>query len=127
MNQKDYAKAVETYKKALRNNPNDDQTRYNYALAKDAGERTAKPRPKQDQDNKDKQNQDQKNSDNKDNGKSPKDEGGSKRPRQSGGKGKTRIRARRSLTKIKILKTNRRPEHNRQNSLLNRLKTYWRP
>ena len=34
MNRKDYAKAVETYKEALRNNPKDDQTRYNYALAK---------------------------------------------------------------------------------------------
>lgn len=29
----DYAQAVETYKKALRNNPKDDETRYNLALA----------------------------------------------------------------------------------------------
>ena len=34
MKQKDYTKAVEAYKNALRNNPNDDETRYNYALAK---------------------------------------------------------------------------------------------
>ncbi len=34
MNEKDYTKAVEAYKNALRNNPNDEQTRYNYALAK---------------------------------------------------------------------------------------------
>jgi tetratricopeptide (TPR) repeat protein len=34
MKEKDYAKAVEAYKNALRNNPNDEQTRYNYALAK---------------------------------------------------------------------------------------------
>src|SRR5690606_34561729 len=34
MNQKNYSGAVEAYKNALRNNPNDDQTRYNLALAK---------------------------------------------------------------------------------------------
>jgi tetratricopeptide (TPR) repeat protein len=34
MKQKDYAKAVEAYKNALRNNPKDEQTRFNYALAK---------------------------------------------------------------------------------------------
>lgn len=31
--QKDYAKAIEAYKESLRNNPNDDETRYNLALA----------------------------------------------------------------------------------------------
>ena len=31
--QKDYAKAVEAYKQSLRNNPHDDETRYNLALA----------------------------------------------------------------------------------------------
>ena len=35
MAEKDYAGAVESYKNALRNNPNDDQTRYNFALAKE--------------------------------------------------------------------------------------------
>lgn len=34
MKAKDYANAVEAYKNALRNNPADEQTRYNYALAK---------------------------------------------------------------------------------------------
>lgn len=34
MNAKDYANAVEAYKNALRNNPADEETRYNYALAK---------------------------------------------------------------------------------------------
>jgi tetratricopeptide (TPR) repeat protein len=34
MTEKAYDKAVEAYKNALRNNPLDDQTRYNYALAK---------------------------------------------------------------------------------------------
>ena len=35
MKQKDYPQAVEAYKNALRNNPLDDETRYNYALAKE--------------------------------------------------------------------------------------------
>lgn len=34
MNAKDYGNAVEAYKNALRNNPADEETRYNYALAK---------------------------------------------------------------------------------------------
>jgi tetratricopeptide (TPR) repeat protein len=34
MKAKDYAAAVEAYKNALRNNPADEETRYNYALAK---------------------------------------------------------------------------------------------
>lgn len=34
MNEKNYTKAVESYKNALRNNPSDEQTRYNFALAK---------------------------------------------------------------------------------------------
>ncbi|WP_333693393.1 tetratricopeptide repeat protein [Flavobacterium sp.] len=35
MKEKQYSKAVEAYKNALRNNPSDEQTRYNYALAKE--------------------------------------------------------------------------------------------
>jgi tetratricopeptide (TPR) repeat protein len=34
MKDKDYSNAVEAYKNALRNNPNDEETRYNFALAK---------------------------------------------------------------------------------------------
>lgn len=34
MKEKNYTKAVEAYKNALRNNPNDDESRYNFALAK---------------------------------------------------------------------------------------------
>ncbi|MFQ3351660.1 MAG: Ca-activated chloride channel family protein, partial [Candidatus Marivariicella framensis] len=34
MKKKEYEKAVESYKNALRNNPSDNETRYNYALAK---------------------------------------------------------------------------------------------
>ena len=54
MKQKDYAQAVQAFKNALRNNPMDEETRYNYALAKELLE-------------KDNQNQDQQNQeDNKD-------------------------------------------------------------
>ena len=79
MNQKDYPKAVETYKEALRNNPKDDQTRYNYALAKELLENENQNQDQnQDQENKDnqdQQNQDQQNQDNKDSGEqSPKDD-----------------------------------------------------
>ena len=35
MKNKEYQKAVEAYKQALRSNPNDDETRYNLALAKE--------------------------------------------------------------------------------------------
>jgi tetratricopeptide (TPR) repeat protein len=35
MKEKEYGQAVEAYKNALRNNPSDEETRYNYALAKE--------------------------------------------------------------------------------------------
>ena len=64
MQEKDYQNAVDNYKEALKNNPQDDATRYNYALAKNM---LKKEQEKQkDQNNKDnkndqnKQNQDQK-------------------------------------------------------------------
>jgi tetratricopeptide (TPR) repeat protein len=50
MKEKEYAKAVEAYKNALRNNPNDEQTRYNYALAK----KMQKDNPEKKDDKKDK-------------------------------------------------------------------------
>ncbi len=63
MKKKDYSKAVESYKNALRNNPKDDETRYNYALAKELLEKE-----KQKDQNKDK------NKDKKDKNKSDKKE-----------------------------------------------------
>ena len=61
MQKKAYEKAVEAYKNALRNNPADEQTRYNYALAKKMLEQ------EQQQQNQDQQDQDQQqNQDNKD-------------------------------------------------------------
>ena len=66
---KDYAKAVDAYKKSLRNNPADDETRYNLALAqkmlKDQQQNKQNQDQNQDQ-NKDQQKQDQKQDQNKD-------------------------------------------------------------
>lgn len=79
MQLKDYKRAVEAYKNALRNNPNDDETRYNYALAKKMLE---------DEKNKDEENKDQQNDKDKkgdkdkdqrdDNQEDPKDQPGDK-------------------------------------------------
>ncbi|HSD13815.1 MAG TPA: tetratricopeptide repeat protein [Flavobacterium sp.] len=61
MTEKNYQGAVEAYKNALRNNPNDEETRYNYALAK---QKLKENPPKKDDNKKDKdkdkdQNKDQ--------------------------------------------------------------------
>jgi tetratricopeptide (TPR) repeat protein len=50
MKEKDYSNAVEAYKNALRNNPADEETRYNYALAK----KMLKENPPKNDKNKDK-------------------------------------------------------------------------
>lgn len=78
MMDKNYEAAAEAYKNALRNNPSDEETRYNYALAKKkkkenppkdnkkdkkgGGGQDQKPQPKNDDGNKDKGN-DKKDSD----------------------------------------------------------------
>ena len=69
MNAKDYQNAVEAYKNALRNNPTDDETRYNLALAKEMLEKNPPKGGDGEDDNKDnKENEDQKeNQENKDN------------------------------------------------------------
>ena len=82
---KDYAKAVDAYKMSLHNNPTDDETRYNLALAQkmlkdqqqnqqnqDQNQDQNKDQQKQDQ-NKDKQN-DQKQDEKKDQQQPPKSE-----------------------------------------------------
>ena len=77
MQKKEYQNAVEAYKNALRNDPSDEETRYNYALAKELLEKDKPPEEqeqdqekKEDQNEKeeDKGNQDQKNEDQKNNG-----------------------------------------------------------
>jgi len=56
--------SIEAYKKALLNNPKDDETRYNLAYAQEKLKQQQKQN-KQNQDNKNQQNKDQKNKDNK--------------------------------------------------------------
>ncbi len=64
MKKKEYEKAVEAYKEALRNDPNDEETRYNLALAK---EMLKKQQDEQkNDDNKDKQDQKDEQDKNKD-------------------------------------------------------------
>jgi tetratricopeptide (TPR) repeat protein len=66
MKDKDYGGAVEAYKNALRNNPADEETRYNYALAK----KMLKENPPKKDDKKD----DKKDKDKKDKDKDKKDD-----------------------------------------------------
>jgi|TARA_B110000438_G_C15818064_1_gene652906 hypothetical protein len=54
MKKKEYEKAVESYKNALRNNPSDNETRYNYALAKSLLEDEKKNKKDKDKQNNDK-------------------------------------------------------------------------
>lgn len=62
-NHRMYGDAIEAYKESLRNNPNDDETRYNLALCK----RLNKNKPQQNKNNKDKQDKDNKDKQNKQN------------------------------------------------------------
>jgi tetratricopeptide (TPR) repeat protein len=57
MQKKEYHKAVEAYKNALRNNPADEETRYNYALAKELLEKEKPPEEQEQDDNKDQKEQ----------------------------------------------------------------------
>ncbi|WP_262420223.1 tetratricopeptide repeat protein [Flagellimonas meishanensis] len=67
MKNKEYQKAVEAYKEALRNDPNDDETRYNLALAKKMLEKEQDEQKNDDnqggEDNKDQQDQQDQNQD----------------------------------------------------------------
>ena len=57
MQKKEYQKAIEAYKNALRNNPKDEETRYNYALAKELLENEKPPEEQEQDDQKDKKDQ----------------------------------------------------------------------
>ncbi|RTY95819.1 tetratricopeptide repeat protein [Flavobacterium sp. GT3R68] len=85
MKEKNYTAAVEAYKNALRNNPKDEESRYNYALAKKMlKDNPPKKDDKKDKDKKDDKKQDKKDDpkkgggkdkeDEKDKGKDPKDD-----------------------------------------------------
>ena len=66
MNEKNYAEAVEAYKNALRNNPTDDESRYNLALAKDMLEKNPPQDDEGDDENKDKDDKKEEAEENKD-------------------------------------------------------------
>ena len=59
MKKKEYKKAVEAYKNALRNNPSDDETRYNYALAKELLKNEKAPEEQEQEDKKDQKDKEQ--------------------------------------------------------------------
>ncbi|MFT4848360.1 MAG: Ca-activated chloride channel family protein [Sediminicola sp.] len=65
MNEKNYGEAVEAYKNALRNNPIDDESRYNLALAKDMLEKNPPQDDESDDENKDKDDKKEDDSENK--------------------------------------------------------------
>ncbi len=91
MKEKDYAGAVEAYKNALRNNPSDEETRYNYALAKKMLKENPPPKDKKDDkkdkkdDKKDKKD-DKKKDDQKDKGDKDKDKDGKPKDDKKQGK-----------------------------------------
>lgn len=69
MKNKEYDKAVEAYKEALRNNPTDEETRYNLALAKEMLKKEqSEQQDNQDEDNQDQQDQKEQNQDQQDQG-----------------------------------------------------------
>ena len=81
MKEKNYQGAVEAYKNALRNNPMDEQTRYNFALAKKFLKDNPPPPPQKQPKDKDKNKKDNKSQDPKDknegsNGNDQKDKNG---------------------------------------------------
>lgn len=69
MKEKNYTEAVEAYKNALRNGPSDEETRYNFALAK----KMLKENPPKNNKDKDKKDKDKKDQDKKDQDKDKKD------------------------------------------------------
>jgi tetratricopeptide (TPR) repeat protein len=82
MKNKDYQNAVNAFKKALLNKPSDDETRYNYALAKELLKNEQKNKKKDDK-NKDKNKDDKKKDEKKEdkNGDKKKDEKKENKPK----------------------------------------------
>jgi tetratricopeptide (TPR) repeat protein len=89
MKEKDYTQAVEAYKQALRNDPTDDETRYNYAYAKQKLKENPPKNDKNKDKNKDKdkdKNKDKDKDKNKDKDQDKKDDKGDKDKDQKDGK-----------------------------------------
>lgn len=89
MKEKDYTQAVEAYKNALRNDPTDEETRYNYALAKKMLKENPPKDDKKDKnkDKKDDKKKDDKKKDDKKDGDKKKDDKGDKDKDKKDGKG----------------------------------------
>lgn len=66
MKNKEYGKAVEAYKEALRNNPKDEETRYNLALAKEMMKKEQQQNQNQNKDDQNKEDQKDENEKNED-------------------------------------------------------------
>ena len=92
MQSKEYQKAVEAYKEALRANPKDEETRYNLALAKELLKKQQNDQKKDDKDDdqkKDDQKEDQeKNKDQDNEGENDKDKEGDQKDDQNKDEGK---------------------------------------
>jgi len=91
MIEKNYTDAVAAYKNALINNPSDEETRYNYALAKQFLKDNPPPPPKDDKkdkkdDKKDKKDQDKKDQDKKDEKKKEEDKKDPEKEKEGDGK-----------------------------------------
>ena len=90
MNEKMYKEAVEAYKNALRNNPTDDETRYNFALAKKMLEEEEKnggdDNDKKDDESEDKNKDDEKKDGDDGDDEEKKDEGDDKEDENKGDK-----------------------------------------
>jgi tetratricopeptide (TPR) repeat protein len=89
MNEKLYKEAVESYKNALRNNPKDEETRYNYALAKELLEEQEKngggDDNKENQENQeDKQEEEKRENQDNENNKKDKEDGDQKNEQNKG-------------------------------------------
>jgi len=92
MKEKNYTEAVEAYKNALRNNPSDEETRYNFALAKKMLKENPPKNDKnkdKDKDKKDDKNKDKdKKDDKKDGDKDKKDDKGKEKDKPNNNEGK---------------------------------------
>lgn len=85
MGEKRYQEAVEAYKNALRNNPDDEETRYNYALAKKFLKDNPPPKSKDDKDKKNQQQPQQKQQEKQDQKKDQDKNQGQNQPQPKGG------------------------------------------
>lgn len=83
--QKDFKKAVEAYKNALRNDPTDDETRYNLALAKEEDEKNGGGDGDDNEDQNEDENEDQNEENKEDEGDEKEDDDG--KPKDEGDQG----------------------------------------